>query len=1356
MLQGTGQGGAITETVVIEFDVNSGNLNKSLAKAQKVIDKFKEPIQLDLEVNQNISGLTEDIDNATDSIQDFGTQSNTTLQTLTKFAGVAAVFYGIGKAMSFAFEQGKEFVNTAAEFEQFETTLTAIQGSAEEAEKSMTWIKEFAVETPFELNKVTEAFVKMTAYGLDPMSGTLSTLGDAASAMGKDVVQAVEAMADAITGENERLKEFGIKAKKDGDKIAYSWADSSGKSRNIVIQNNKDIIESTLNAIFNEKYAGAMMMQAKTWNGIMSNMADSWTNFKAEVMDAGLFEYLKAIAMTISDFLGGAFDDAKDGAKDFSLSLIEGIKGSIQAVGNFLDIWSGVSMVFDAVKVAFYGLVVGIGESINIIASAWDSLWVGAQNTFKAVIDSIGEGFSDAINYMITKINELITAFTGLGSDLLEFFGFEGIKETNIALTTYTSGIETATKSTEDLINLDWSTSGMNDAYNSLSANMDDILNESGLNKANKIIQDIELNLAKIRSAGPIVKPDAIGDLGDVVTKETKKASKAIAKAGKDAKKAMDKTIDSAKKAIADYNNRFADGFFDSFDAMLHGDLFGSFEIFFGSISDTLMQPFMEQMSESLSGMMSNMTSSMGSMASMGLGAAVGLGLEVLSGLMTSSVSQEEIDASKGQVEFTDESLQDFGDVFETAQIPLLEVTNKMYKSIRNMDENFYSIAKALTAGSQNADITGSKFTARNDSSFMGWSTKTSELIGSGLTFAVQDLNDVMDAGTIAAKSYTTVLVEKTKWWGGAGRSYLEETYQNLPPEVLEDMADAFSYGYETILTAGLTLGLDQASLTTALNNADVDLGKIDFEGLSAEEVNDRLNQAFSGAFTGVIDQIGGFANLVDKYQRVGEEALGTISRIAVEYEQAAFIFRVIGKEFNDILRTTYTSQQQILDIVESTGGLENFNDAMSSFMTNFYTDAEQLEFMNKSLDAQFTTLGIQMPKTNAEFRTLLETMDTSSEESAYLYGQVLLLSEGFAEMTAASDELNASINDIVTTLTDASLALQATKIGTSFESGQLALEGDQIASLNYAVQASQRILQDTIKVTDIYGVQSSNYLDKFDAAVQGGLTDQALSQWEQLGSALLGADQAAKALTDALYIINNVITTITDSTLALQATKIQTGFEARQISLTGDQLDVLNYAVKASKEILEDTIKVTDIYGVHSSNYLEEFDKAVSNGLTAGQLSQWDQLGKALQDADKASQDLTNTLEKQAEDALLAAQKAKDENTKLAEQMINNIADAWLGNLSYLNLQQKADFASGYLKTGQAGDINTVEAAKLAAEFALNSTQTKEEYIPVFEKYIDTLEKEAPESTLDDVVYRLDELISEVQDLEETQRKTA
>jgi len=65
--------------------------------------------------------------------------------------------------------------------------------------------------TPYP-TEVTDAFVKLKAYGIDPQAGALLAAGNAASAMGKGLNQAVEAIADAQTelaeGSNPQAKEL--------------------------------------------------------------------------------------------------------------------------------------------------------------------------------------------------------------------------------------------------------------------------------------------------------------------------------------------------------------------------------------------------------------------------------------------------------------------------------------------------------------------------------------------------------------------------------------------------------------------------------------------------------------------------------------------------------------------------------------------------------------------------------------------------------------------------------------------------------------------------------------------------------------------------------------------------------------------------------------------------------------------------------------------------------------------------------------------------------------------------------------------------------------------------------------------
>ena len=136
-----------------------------------------------------------------------------TYKFIKELAGYAAVAWTIKQGFDAIVFAAKDFTTTASDFEKYGATLETIEGNSTKAKESLKWIGEFAKQTPYELDQVTEAFVQMRAYGLDPTNGSLKSLGDAASAMNKPIIQAVEEMADAMTGENERLKEFLSKTK---------------------------------------------------------------------------------------------------------------------------------------------------------------------------------------------------------------------------------------------------------------------------------------------------------------------------------------------------------------------------------------------------------------------------------------------------------------------------------------------------------------------------------------------------------------------------------------------------------------------------------------------------------------------------------------------------------------------------------------------------------------------------------------------------------------------------------------------------------------------------------------------------------------------------------------------------------------------------------------------------------------------------------------------------------------------------------------------------------------------------------------------------------------------------------------
>ena len=206
-------------------------------------------------------------------------------------AGRLAVLGAGGAAAGFAFN--RMFIRPAADAENLLAVLQRFEGGLEGARNSMAWVSDFAARTPFEIGEVGSAFVRMRALGLDARR-FLAPAGEAATALNVPLMQAVEAFADAATGEFERLKEFGIRASQEGDRVRLRWM-QNGREMSVDVQrNNSAMIQSTLAAIWTSAYEGSMEARAQGWDGMMSMMSDAWQRFARLVMESGVFDWMKA------------------------------------------------------------------------------------------------------------------------------------------------------------------------------------------------------------------------------------------------------------------------------------------------------------------------------------------------------------------------------------------------------------------------------------------------------------------------------------------------------------------------------------------------------------------------------------------------------------------------------------------------------------------------------------------------------------------------------------------------------------------------------------------------------------------------------------------------------------------------------------------------------------------------------------------------------------------------------------------------------------------------------------------------------------------------------------------------------
>lgn len=282
-----------------------------------------------------------------------------------------------------------DLFRTAGQFEQYQVQLEGIEGSVNAARQSMNWVQDFTKRTPFEIDQVMEAFIALKAYGIDPTNGSLEALGDTSAGMSKPIMQAVEALADAMTGEFERLKEFGIRASKEGNRVAFTFR-KNGKDIRREADFTGSAIEAALVGIFNERFGGGMERQAGTLFGIISNLKDMWTSFLLLVAQAGIFDVVKK---DLRALLANVEELAKNGelkrwAEDISDRLQKAWKWGEEFVTE--TDWDAV--VQDLKDIA---------EAVRILADAIlelkrmkdDFTWIG--NIAGPVINPLGTGLRE-------------------------------------------------------------------------------------------------------------------------------------------------------------------------------------------------------------------------------------------------------------------------------------------------------------------------------------------------------------------------------------------------------------------------------------------------------------------------------------------------------------------------------------------------------------------------------------------------------------------------------------------------------------------------------------------------------------------------------------------------------------------------------------------------------------------------------------------------------------------------------------------------------------------------------------------------------------------------------------------------
>lgn len=189
---------------------------------------------------------------------------------LSKWKMAAKAFIAV-KLVGYLTQLNSAVYRTRKEFAKYEAVLRNTFQSQEKATQAMKMLQQLAADTPASLKEWTEAYIKLVNRGLKPTSQELTNMGDLAASQGKSVDQLIEAILDAMTGENERLKEFGIKAAKNGETTKFTFRGVTTE-----VRNSEQAIKDYLLSLGQlEGVVGSMAVQMQELEGMQSNFGDT-------------------------------------------------------------------------------------------------------------------------------------------------------------------------------------------------------------------------------------------------------------------------------------------------------------------------------------------------------------------------------------------------------------------------------------------------------------------------------------------------------------------------------------------------------------------------------------------------------------------------------------------------------------------------------------------------------------------------------------------------------------------------------------------------------------------------------------------------------------------------------------------------------------------------------------------------------------------------------------------------------------------------------------------------------------------------------------------------------------------------
>jgi hypothetical protein len=357
--------------------------------------------------------------------------------------------------------------------------------------------------------------------------------------------------------------------------------------------------------------------------------------------------------------------------------------------------------------------------------------------------------------------------------------------------------------------------------------------------------------------------------------------------------------------------------------------------------------------------------------------------------------------------------------------------------------------------------------------------TKT-KVVGSGLFGGAQSLESILGGGFDA--QYFSDIQKKKKFFGLTTSTKYSTQLSGADPELENQFTLILKSFNAAILAAAGPLGSATTEIQSKLNGFVVNLGKIDLQGLTGDEIEEKLNSVFGAAAD---DMAKAAFPFIAEFQKVGEGAFETLVRVSSTVETVTGTLDLLGAAAQQM---GIAAKLGLADQFDSVSALSS---AAEAYFQAFYTKEEQAAARTAQMADVFASLNLTMPSTLSGFRSLVEAQNLNTDAGRETYAVLLQLAPAFATLQTAMDGAK-SAADIASEKLDLQQQLLELNGDTA------ALRALQLAKLDQ----SNRALQE-----QIYAIQ--------DAQEAAKAAQELRDAWKSVGDSIMDEVNRIRGLSD-------------------------------------------------------------------------------------------------------------------------------------------------------------------------------------------------------------------------------------------------